>query len=75
MITERAGGQRDLELDDLFLAVGHRFRRIGLRRRMRDYVRGLLARWPARTTGIWQPAEQVGRSTPAGLQHLLAGAK
>jgi hypothetical protein len=33
---EYAAAQWDLELDDLFLAVGHRFGRVELRRRMRD---------------------------------------
>nr|WP_234441733.1 IS701 family transposase [Streptomyces sp. WM6386] len=63
----------DLELDDLFLTIGHRFGRVELRRRMRDYVRGLLA--PVARKNSWQLAEQAGHSTPDGLQHLLAGAK
>ncbi|WP_445398793.1 IS701 family transposase [Streptomyces sp. LE64] len=73
MITERAAAQWDLELDDLFLTFGHRFRRVELRRRMRDYVRGLLA--PVARKNSWQLAEQAGHATPDGLQHLLAGAK
>ncbi|MFE7112627.1 IS701 family transposase [Streptomyces sp. NPDC057575] len=73
MITEHATAQWDLELDDLFLAIGHRFGRVELRRRMRDYVRGLLA--PVARKNSWQLAEQAGHSTPDGLQHLLAGAK
>ncbi|WP_413810675.1 IS701 family transposase [Streptomyces sp. OE57] len=73
MITEYAAVQWDLELDDLFLAIGHRFGRVELRRRMRDYVRGLLAPVPRKNS--WQLAEQAGHSTPDGLQHLLAGAK
>nr|WP_249938656.1 transposase [Streptomyces mirabilis] len=60
-------------MDDLFLAIGHRFGRVELRRRMRDYVRGLLA--PVARKNSWQLAEQAGHSTPDGLQHLLAGAK
>ncbi|MET7926650.1 transposase [Streptomyces sp. NPDC005349] len=75
MITESAAAQWDLELDDLFLIIGHRFGRVELRRRMRDYVRGLLA--PVARKNSWQLA--VGRagrhSTPDGLQHLLAGSK
>jgi len=63
----------DLELDDLFLTIGHRFGRVELRRRMRDYVRGLLA--PVARKNSWQPAEQAGHRTPDGLQHLLAGSK
>ncbi|WP_446459163.1 IS701 family transposase [Streptomyces xiamenensis] len=73
MITESAVKQWDLELNDLFVAIGHRFGRVELRRRMRDYVRGLLA--PVSRKNSWQLAEQAGHSTPDGLQHLLAGAK
>ncbi|MFM9582626.1 hypothetical protein [Streptomyces caniscabiei] len=51
MITESAAAQWDLELADLFLTIGHPFGRVGLRCRMRDCVRGLLARSPARTAG------------------------
>ncbi|MEF9902169.1 IS701 family transposase [Streptomyces sp. P9-A2] len=60
-------------MDDLFLTIGHRFGRVELRRRMRDYVRGLLA--PVARKNSWQLAEQAGHSTPDGLQHLLAGPK
>ncbi|MGP3947112.1 IS701 family transposase [Streptomyces sp. 6N106] len=73
MITEYAAAQWDLELDDLFLTIGHRFGRVELRRRMRDYVRGLLA--PVARKNSWQLAEQAGHPTPDGLQHLLAGSK
>ncbi|MFJ4502022.1 IS701 family transposase [Streptomyces sp. NPDC088864] len=73
MITESAAAQWDLELDDLFLAIGHRFGQVELRRHMRDYVRGLLA--PVARKNSWQLAEQAGHSTPDGLQHLLAGSK
>jgi SRSO17 transposase len=72
VITEPAAEQWDLELDDL-LTIGHRFGRVELRRRMRDYVRGLLA--PVARKNSWQLAEQAGHSTPDGLQHLLAGSK
>jgi hypothetical protein len=64
---------RDLELNDLFVTIGHRFGRVELRRRMRDCVRGLLA--PVVRKNNWQLAEQAGHATPDGLQHLLAGAK
>nr|WP_107439858.1 IS701 family transposase [Streptomyces sp. NRRL F-5065] len=60
-------------MDDLFLTIGHRFGRVELRRRMRDYVRGLLA--PVARKNSWQLAEQAGHPTPDGLQHLLAGSK
>lgn len=73
MITARVAEQWDLELDDLFVTVGHRFGRVELRRRMRDYVRGLLA--PVARKNSWQLAEEAGHATPDGLQHLLAGAK
>jgi SRSO17 transposase len=73
VITEYAAAQWDLELDDLFLTIGHRFGRVELRRRMRDYVRGLLA--PVARKNSWQMAEQAGHPTPDGLQHLLAGSK
>jgi SRSO17 transposase len=73
VITERVAEQWDLELDNLFVTVGHRFSRVELRRRMRDYVRGLLA--PVGRKNSWQLAERAGHSTPDGLQHLLAGAK
>ncbi len=73
VIAESAAAQWDLELDDLFLAIGHRFGRVELRRRMRDYVRGLLA--PVARKNSWQLAEQAYHSTPDGLQHLLAGSK
>ncbi|MEU0395685.1 IS701 family transposase [Streptomyces sp. NPDC006208] len=73
MITEYAAAQWDLELDDLFLTIGHRFGRVELRRRMRDYVRGLLA--PVARKNSWQLAEQAGHPTPDGLQHLPAGSK
>ncbi|MDX2707006.1 hypothetical protein PV350_29755 [Streptomyces sp. PA03-6a] len=73
LLSVRGAGQR--------LAV-HRDRRpqrragdagsLELRRRMRDYVRGLLA--PVARKNTWQLVEQAGHSTPDGLQHLLAGA-
>jgi SRSO17 transposase len=73
VISEYDTARWDLELDDLFLTIGHRFGRVELRRRMRDYVRGLLA--PVARKNSWQLAEQAGHPTPDGLQHLLAGAK
>ena len=63
----------DRNLDDLFTTIGHRFGRIEPRRRMRDYVRGLLA--PVARKNSWQLAEQAGHSTPDGLQHLLSRAR
>jgi SRSO17 transposase len=40
---------------------------------MRDYVRGLLA--PVGRKNGWQLAEYAGHRDPAGLQHLLNGAR
>jgi len=57
------------ELEELFLRIGHRFPRVEPRRRMRDYVRGLLG--PVGRKNSWQLAEFAGHPTPDGLQHLL----
>jgi SRSO17 transposase len=57
-------------LDDLFLRIGHRFPRVEPRRRMRDYIRGLLG--PVSRKNGWQLAEHAGHATPDGLQHLLS---
>ncbi|MER6153923.1 IS701 family transposase, partial [Streptomyces hirsutus] len=60
----------DLELEELFLRTGARFARVEARRRMRDYVRGLLG--PVGRKNSWQLAEYAGHATPHGLQHLLS---
>lgn len=60
----------DLELEELFLRTGARFSRVESRRRMRDYVRGLLG--PVGRKNSWQLAEYAGHATPHGLQHLLS---
>ncbi|MFB7293096.1 transposase [Actinacidiphila glaucinigra] len=73
MINEPAAENWDRELEDLFLRVGHRFSRVEPRRRMRDYVRGLLG--PVGRKNGWQLAEYAGHTTPDGLQHLLAGSR
>lgn len=57
-------------LEELFLRIGHRFSRVEPRRRMRDYVRGLLG--PVGRENSWQLAEYAGHVTPDGLQHLLS---
>ncbi|MEU6184243.1 transposase, partial [Streptomyces coeruleorubidus] len=62
-----------MELEEVLLRVGHRFGRVDLRRRMRDYVRGLLG--PVGRKNGWQLAEYVGHDVPAGLQHLLNRAR
>ncbi|MEV7982127.1 transposase [Streptomyces sp. NPDC086519] len=53
----------------MLLRVGRRFGRVDLRRRTRDYVRGLLG--PVDRKNGWQLGEHVGHDVPAGLQHLL----
>ncbi|MDX3764100.1 IS701 family transposase [Streptomyces sp. AK02-04a] len=59
-----------MELEELFLQTGARFSRVEARRRMRDYVRGLLG--PVGRKNSWQIAEYAGHATPHGLQHLLS---
>lgn len=73
VINEPAAESWDRELEDLFLRAGHRFSRVEPRRRMRDYVRGLLG--PVGRKNGWQLAEYAGHVTPDDLQHLLAGAR
>ncbi|MFC4463799.1 transposase [Streptomyces xiangluensis] len=72
-VTALAAETWDRHLDDLFTGIGHRFGRVEPRRRLRDYVRGLLA--PVARKNSWQLAEQAGHSTPDGLQHLLSRAR
>jgi len=66
-------GQWQDELESVFARVAGRFARADLRWRMRDYVRGLLA--PVGRKNGWQLAEWAGHRDPAGLQHLLNGAR
>ncbi|MFB7601230.1 IS701 family transposase [Streptomyces sp. NPDC056160] len=63
----------DRDLENLFTSIGHHFGRVEPRRRMRDYVRALLA--PVARKNSWQLAEHAGHSTPDGLQHLLSRAR
>lgn len=60
------------ELEEVLVRIGHRFKRVDLRRRMRAYVRGPLG--PVGRKNGWQLAEYAGHSSPAGLQHLLSQA-
>lgn len=60
----------EVELEDLLLRVGSRFARVKPRRRMRDYVRGLLG--PVARKNSWQLAEHARNATPHGLQRLLS---
>ncbi|MFH8893534.1 IS701 family transposase [Streptomyces sp. NPDC017949] len=69
MIDDHADAAWERQLEDLFLRIGHRFGRADLRRRGRDYIRGLLA--PVGRKNGWQPAEFAGHRTPDGLQRLL----
>ena len=52
--------------------VAGRFTRVEPRRRVRQFVAGLLAELPRRN--CWTIAEHVGEATPYGLQHLLGRA-
>lgn len=59
--------------DDLLLTVGQRFRRPEPRRRVGDFVRGLLAPLPRKN--CWTIAEHVGDTGPDGMQDLLTRVK
>ncbi len=60
------------ELDAVSERIAPRFSRSEVRRRVRDYLRGLLS-GVERKNG-WQLAEVAGDATPYGLQHLLGRA-
>lgn len=60
------------ELDALGERIAPRFSRAEVRRRARDYLRGLLG--AAERKNSWQLAEAAGDATPYGLQHLLGRA-
>jgi SRSO17 transposase len=60
------------ELDVVSERIAPRFSRSEVRRRVRDYLRGLLS-GVERKNG-WQLAEVAGDATPYGLQHLLGRA-
>jgi SRSO17 transposase len=55
--------------DDLMLTIGERFRRPEPRRRVRDFVRGLLAPLPRKN--CWTIAEHAGDTSADGMQDLL----
>jgi SRSO17 transposase len=59
--------------DDLMLTVGARFRRPEPRRRVRDFVSGLLAPLPRKN--CWTIAEHAGDRSPDGMQDLLTRVK
>lgn len=73
MIDERAVEIWNDELEELFLRTGHRFRCVEPRRRMRDYIRGLLG--PVGHKNRRQLAEYAGHRTPDRLQRLPNGAR
>jgi len=58
--------------EELMGRVAGRFARVEPRRRVRQFVAGLLAGLPR--TNCWTIAEHVGEATPYGLQHLLCRA-
>lgn len=59
--------------DELMVTVGGRFRRPEPRRRVRGFVRGLLAPLPRKN--CWTIAEHAGDATPDGMQDLLTRVK
>jgi len=59
--------------DDLLLTIGQHFRRPEPRRRVRDFVRGLLAPLPRKN--CWTIAEHAGDTGPDGMQDLLTRVK
>src|SRR5215210_6846640 len=60
------------ELNALDQRIAPHFSRSEVRRRARDYVRGLLS--AAERKNSWQLAEVAGNTTPYGIQHLLGRA-
>ena len=59
-------------LDALEELFAPHFSRSEVRRRAREYVRGLLS--AAERKNSWQLAEVAGNATPYGIQHLLGRA-
>src|SRR5215204_7764296 len=60
------------QLDALDQRIAPHFSRSEVRRRARDYLRGLLS--AAERKNSWQLAEVAGNATPYGIQHLLGRA-
>ena len=60
------------ELDQVVDRIAGRFARSGARRRVRAYLVGLLS--PVQRKNSWQLAEQLGDTSPYGVQHLLGRA-
>ena len=61
------------DFDVLMVRLAPRFKRRELRERVKEYVQGLLS--SAERKNSWQIAEQLGRRTPYGIQHLLGRAQ
>ncbi len=57
-------------IDQVHRCIAGRFRRPEPRRRVMDYLRGLLS--PVERKNGWQLAEQAGDATPDGVQRLLS---
>ena len=57
-------------IDQVHQCIAGRFRRPEPRRRVLDYLRGLLS--PVERKNGWQLAEQAGDATPDGVQRLLS---
>jgi SRSO17 transposase len=57
----------------LMTRLAPRFKRAELRERVKDYLQGLFS--SAERKNSWQLAEQLGQSTPYGIQHLLGRAQ
>src|SRR5215212_9068631 len=66
-----AGWQRELEA--LHERIAPRFTRVEVRTRAGRYLAGLLG--PAQRRNGWQLAEQIGETTPDGVQRLLRTAR
>ena len=60
------------QLDQVVDRIAGRFARSEARQRVRDYLVGLLS--PVQRKNSWQLAEQVGDTSPYGVQHLLGRA-
>ena len=58
-------------IEQVYRYVGRRFRRPEPRRRVLDYLRGLLS--PVERKNGWQLAERAGDSTPYGVQRQYSG--
>lgn len=61
------------DLDALMVRLAPRFKRAEVRERVKEYVQGLLS--AAERKNSWQIAEQLGKPTPYGMQHLLGRAQ